>query len=189
MHSAYWLRLIFICHWLNFRRWSLYYYIINQAELDWYISRITARAVLSIVPLSYSLAPEWETRGNHHQAIIEACLLQVWHCLMWKLVPSDMVGCCKANVVCNSYRFCYFLYFALCWGRWCESARIHSANSTIEYHLNMLSSAIYVNYYSLPTYVVTHLPTNQPPLEFNCRLSIHRGRASWHQTIGDDNYR
>jgi len=22
------------------------------------------------------------------------------------LVPSDLVGCCKANVVCNSYRFC-----------------------------------------------------------------------------------
>ena len=28
------------------------YYTINQAELDWYTSRITARAVLSIVALS-----------------------------------------------------------------------------------------------------------------------------------------
>ena len=45
-------------------------------------------------------------------------------------------------------------------------------------YLNMLSSAIYVNYYSLPTYVSTHLPTNLPPLESNCPLSNHRGRAS-----------
>ena len=42
------------------------YYTINQAELDWYTSRITARAVLSIVALSYSLAPEWEPLPKIH---------------------------------------------------------------------------------------------------------------------------
>jgi len=34
--------------------------------LDWYSSRITARAVLSIVALSYSLAPEWEPLPKIH---------------------------------------------------------------------------------------------------------------------------
>ena len=34
--------------------------------MDWYTSRITARAVLSIVALSYSLAPEWEPLPKIH---------------------------------------------------------------------------------------------------------------------------
>jgi len=152
------------------------YYTINQAELDWYSSRITARAVLSIVALSYSLAPEWEPLPKIHlsqgdldiiarreedhidrikkaRTMANSLLVRIGqnateqdHLVEYgknstamiheqlqkkrrantsstrqsskhvyykcdiascgSLVPSDLVGCCKANVVCNSYRFC-----------------------------------------------------------------------------------
>ena len=64
---------------------TYYYYTIIQAELDLYTSRITARAVLSIVALSYSLAPEWETRVIHRSLSTTSVALphvEVWYPLL-----------------------------------------------------------------------------------------------------------
>ena len=49
-----------------------YYYTINQAELDWYTSRITASAVLSIEALSYFLVPEW-SKPVYYKCDIASC--------------------------------------------------------------------------------------------------------------------